>query len=75
MCRKFSRSGEKRVRGERQKGKKRECGRQVELWEIQQTLGRGEYVEGILSLGGGQATLICAPVSLTRGNGSLDWRA
>eukprot|EP00092_Neocalanus_flemingeri_P027909 GFUD01030300.1.p1 GENE.GFUD01030300.1~~GFUD01030300.1.p1 ORF type:complete len:233 (-),score=82.50 GFUD01030300.1:125-823(-) len=52
----------------RRRAKKKECVRQVELWEIQQSLGRGEYVEGILSVGGGQASLLYAR------DGRLEWR-
>ena len=29
----------------RRRAKKKDCGRPMELWEIQQTLGRGEFVE------------------------------
>merc|ERR1719481_1643356 len=46
----------------------------VELWQIQQRLGRGDFIEGILRVRGKSQSSIHAPVSLSRGTGQLHWR-
>eukprot|EP00090_Calanus_glacialis_P022794 TRINITY_DN35110_c0_g1_i1.p1 TRINITY_DN35110_c0_g1~~TRINITY_DN35110_c0_g1_i1.p1 ORF type:complete len:178 (+),score=55.85 TRINITY_DN35110_c0_g1_i1:59-535(+) len=47
----------------------------LNLWEVQQTLNRGDYVEGILHLSPGRSSssfaIICAPVQIGRSDGHL----
>lgn len=44
----------------------------LDIWEIQQTLKRGEFVEGVITVGGGFNGVICTPVTIDRGR--LEWR-
>jgi len=60
----------------RLKGKPKEEGA-LQLWEIQQTLGRGDFIEGVLRVSvfrDSPSSSILAPVSLARGTGHLSWR-
>merc|ERR1711974_324034 len=58
------------------KGKSKERGT-LHLWQIQQTLGRGDFIEGVLRVSvfrDSPSSSILAPVSLARGTGHLSWR-
>jgi len=59
----------------RRKQRKGERGRPLELWEIQQTLGRGDFIEGVINVSSRNNcdSFICAPVNLGRADGHLDW--
>jgi len=49
----------------------------LQLWQIQQTLGRGDFIEGVLRVSlfrDSPSSSILAPVSLARGTGHLSWR-
>jgi len=48
-------------------------GKPLQLWEIQRTLGRGDYIEGVLNLdfNNGSDSFICAPITLGRSDGHL----
>jgi len=59
----------------RKRQKKVDLGKPLEIWEIQQTLRRGEFIEGVLNVSGKSRndSFICAPVNLGRSSGHLDW--
>jgi len=65
-------TGGKSARKRRVKGRLMSEVSEVQLCEIQQSLGRGEFVEGVLCLGG-QGFTMCAPVGRERDTGRLDW--
>jgi len=46
----------------------------IQLWEIQRTLGRGDFIEGVLNVdfSNGFDNYICAPIKLGRSDGHLD---
>jgi len=49
-------------------------GKPIQLWEIQQTLGRGDFVEGVLNVdfSNGLESFIYAPIQLGRADGHFD---